>query len=259
MNAFQGTKKKIKRSIFIAGRFLILAGALAACASTQSDIILRPESKVSPPNPVALTHFVNAHLFELQGRRDRAIVLLRSAIAIDSTSATLYTALARNLGALNRHEEAILPARKSLNLQPNDLNTRWVYYKALMVGAGDTTEALNQLELIAKADPNPLMAYDGMIRIHRSRQDRPTVVHTLDRIASLPDLSERDKLVAAQNFQLAGANAKAERLLIDVLAKNPARSDAWVKLANLQIIRGDTLSGARSLRSALQNLHCTRN
>jgi tetratricopeptide (TPR) repeat protein len=154
---------------------------------------------------------------------------------------------------LNRHEEAILPARKSLNLQPDDLNTRWVYYRALMVGAGDTTEALTQLELIAKADPNPLMAYDGMIRIHRSRQDRPTVVHTLDRIASLPDLSERDKLVAAQNFQLAGANAKAERLLINVLAKNPARSDAWVKLANLQVIRGDTLSGARSLRSALQN------
>ena len=90
-------------------------------------------------------------------------------------------------------------------------------------------------------------------RIHRTRKDRPAVIRTLDRIAALPDLSEQGKLVAAQNFQLAGAPTRAARLLRNVLDTNPARSDAWVKLANLQVIRGDTLSGARSLRSALEN------
>jgi len=224
-----------------------------ACATTQNGITRRPVPKPTPPDPVAYSHFVKAHLYELQGKRERAIGSLRAAIAIDTTSATLYAALARNLGTAKRYDEAVIPAKKSLSLEPEDLSTRWIYYEALMAGVGDTIAALDQLERIARADPDPLQAFDRMIRIYRARKDQPALVRTLDRIAGLPQLSEHGRLVAAQNYQLSGANAKAERLLLNVLGANPGRSDAWVKLANLQVLRGDTLSGARSLRSALQN------
>lgn len=232
-------------------RIAILVVVAACASSQQSGVALRPVPKPTPADPIALSHFVDARLYELRGQRVQAIASLRAAIAIDTTSATLYGALARNLIARDRYADAAGPARKSLNRNPDDLRIRWIYFESLLSGVGDTTSALDQLEIIARRGRDPLKAFDRMLKIHDARQDSASVIHTLNRISKLPNLSERGKLIAAQNYQQRGANIEAERLILEVLTNNPGRSDAWVKLANLQVIRKDTLAGARSLRSAL--------
>ena len=233
------------------GKALVLL-SLGACAATQpSGISLRPIPKPTPPNPDALSHFVEARLHEMRGRRDQAIVSLKAAISIDTTSATLYGALARNLAARNRYREVVDPARRSLALDPENLTVRWLYYESLLGGTGDTTQALAQLERIARVEPQPIKAFDQMLKIHDARGNAPEVIRTLDRIATLPNLDDRAKLIAAQNYQQRGANLKAEQMILDVLKRSPDRADAWVKLANLQVIRGDTLAGGMSLRNAI--------
>ena len=234
-------------------KVLWLCVLVYGCISTPPGITLRPVPRPTPPDPVALSHFVNARLHELQGHRDQAITSLRAAIAIDTKSATLYGALARNLAALERYAEATLPANKSLQRNANDLQVRWIYYESLLKGLGDTTLALEQLESIARHDPEPIKALDQMLKVHDARNDSTSVLRTLDRISALPGLEEGGKLIAAQNYQIRGENSKAEQLIQNVLNRNPARGDAWVKLANLQVVRGDTLAGARSLRSALRH------
>lgn len=227
---------------------------ITACASSpQSGITLKPVPKAEPPDPVALSHFVDARLYELRGQPERAVASLRAALAIDTTSATLYGVLARNLAAQDRYADAADPARRSLDRDPNNLDVRWLYYESLLRGTGDTTAALAQLEVIVRNDPDPIKAFDQMLKVHDARDDNAAVIRTLDRIVTLPDLSERATLIAAQNYQQRGANAKAERLITDVLERNPTRSDAWVRLASLQVARNDTLASARSLRAALAN------
>jgi tetratricopeptide (TPR) repeat protein len=228
--------------------------ALVSCATApETGISLRPIPKPTPPDPLALTHFVNAKLLEMRGRSDRAIVSLRAAIAIDTSSATLYRALARNFAALNQYAEATIPASRALALDRNDLPTRWIYHDALLKELKDTTAALTQLEILVKQEPEPIKVYQQMLNVHAARKDNAAVLTTLDRITELPDLNEAGKLIAAQNYQARGANTRAERLVRNVLATNPSRGEAWVKLANLQVLRGDTLSGALSLRQAIRN------
>jgi tetratricopeptide (TPR) repeat protein len=229
----------------------ILALALTSCTTTpKSGITLKPVPKAEPPDPAAFSHFVNARLSEMLGERNRAIASLRAAIAIDTASATLYSALARNLVAENRFAEAVVPARRSLHLASNDQTTRWIYYESLMA-ITDTATALGELEILTRQDPNPLKALDQMHQIYRARDNQAAVLRTLDQIVALPELSEQGKLIASQNYQYNGQHDKAEALLKDVLQQNPERSDAWVKLANLQVVRKDTLAGAKSLRAAL--------
>jgi tetratricopeptide (TPR) repeat protein len=244
-----GRSRQLLHRVWLVG----MALALSACASSPSGISLRPIPKPTPANPVAVSHFVDARLYELRGQRELAINSLRAAIAVDSTSATLFSVLARNLAAANRFAEAADPAHKALLLDPTRLDTRWIYYESLVSGTRDTALALAELDILARQETEPIKAFQQMLNIHNSRADEPAVLLTLDRITALPDLHENGKMIAAQNYQTRNANAKAEALIQDVLSRNPKRGDAWVKLANLQVQKGDTLSAAISLRSALTN------
>ena len=235
---------------------LALIGLLfAACASAPPDggITVRPVPKPTPPDPAALSHFVDARLFEMRGQHERAIASLRAAISIDSTSATLYGALARNLAAKGRHSDAAAPAAAALAREGSNLDIRWIYHESLISGLKDTTAALDQLEEIVRRDPNPIKGYDRMLKIHDARGDNAAVIQTLDRISALPGLNEHAKMIAAQNYTQRGVSSKALALYTDILGGNPGRSDAWVRLASLQTEAGDTLGAARSLRRAVPN------
>lgn len=244
------------RALSTLRRCLLLLIGVAAAACASAPPAAPPAREVPPPSapdPAALSHFIDARFHEARGQRDQAITALRAAIAIDTTSATLYGALARNLAAEGRYSAAVHPARKALDLDGDDLETRWTYYESLLAGVRDTATALSQLEVLARLDPEPLKAFDRMLKIYDARGDNAGVIRTLDRITELPGTDENVRLIAATNYRQRGATAKAERLIRLVLRDNPARSDAWVRLANLQVTRGDTLGGARSLRMALQN------
>ena len=68
----------------------LLAGCLSACATTQPPRIIPLQVSKHPPDPRALRHFIDAKIFEMKGQPTAAAGALLAAIAIDSTSATLY-------------------------------------------------------------------------------------------------------------------------------------------------------------------------
>ncbi len=221
--------------------------ALVGCASAppaRVDLRTGPPS----PDPLAFSYFVAAKGAELRGDHARAAAALTRAVQIDSTSATLYRLLARNLAALNRHAEALAPAHQAAHLNPGNLDNRWTLYNALLAGTRDTLRALAELDEIAVRSPNPIRALDTSLRIHTQRQNREGVIAVLDRIVVLPDLDDRGRLIAAQNYRRNGHPAKAEALLRDVLRRQPHLGEAWIQLGGVVGSRGDTLGAARAYR-----------
>ena len=241
----------MKLRVFSMLLMVAFAGGLAGCAaSSPSQIVLRPVHR-PPHSPEALAHYIDAKISELQGDREAAVRALRAAIVFDSTSATLYGALADNLNLLQRAAEAAVPAERAVRLQPGSSKHRWRLYRALMYGPKDTTRAVQQLEAIAGLDADPIQAYAQMIRIYSTQDRRADVLGMLDRIATLPNLNTRGKLIAAENYRRYDAPDRAEALYREVLAKNPHNLQAWGLLGSSALARGDSLQAARLLRESI--------
>ena len=234
---------------------LILGISLLGCAaSNPPGLLLRPV-RTPPSHPEALSHYIDAKLAEIKGQRAVAVRALHAAIAIDTTSATLYSALVRNLNGLQRYTEAIVPARRSVRLEPRNLEHRWLLYHALINGPRDTSSAVAQLETIAQTDPDPLRAYDQLQQIYTAQHRRDDVLRTLHRISTLPSLSIQGKLRVADHYLHHQTPERAEALYRQLLAENPRQQEIWLRLGSRTLTGGDTLKAAETFREGLSHFH----
>lgn len=230
--------------------FFCLFTLLIGCATAQQpQISLRSIPPKAPPHPQAVTHFLQARYAESAGKRDRAIAELQAAVRYDSTSATLYSALARNLNAVRRFRQAVEPARRAVQIDPKNVQIRWLYYEALSRGLRDTTRAIDQLNAIARLAPRDLSAYQHLFQIYRARGQRGKVITLLDSIVTVPGLmGTREKLFAAEVYNQQRAFDKAAQIYRDVLKDDPNNDDLQFKLGITRLSRGDTLAAEQNFR-----------
>ena len=229
--------------------FIVFTG----CATTQQPhITLRPVPKRVPPQPQAVKHFLRAQFAEkFLKQHDQAIYELQNAVRYDSTSATLYSALARNLTQVRRYKDAVKPAQQAVSLDPKDVETRWHYYQALNLGLRDTATAIMQLDAMINLDPKELKAYDELLQIYSGRGQRLKAIATLDRLIAMPDVETRVLLIAAENYNRHRAFQKAEKIYRDALAANPQNGEVRFKLGITQFHRADTLAAEHTFRKAI--------
>ena len=231
---------------------LVLLGlaGIAGCAA--------PGQTVKPPRPEprgtdsrALGHFIDAKRFKLAGQIEEAVESLRAAIAIDSTAATLYNSLARNLISLNRIAEADEAARKAVRLEPGSPDHRWLLYDTLVKGQRDTLLATAQLEAITRLDPSDFRAYTHLLQIYTNRRLREDVLRVLDRAASVPTQNIRFDLLIADGYQRLNLPFRAAGIYRRILHRDPEQVQIWNRLGDLTFAGGDTLEAAVIYRSGL--------
>ena len=229
--------------------FFCLLTLLIGCATAQQpQITLRSVPKKASPHPQAVTHFLRARFAEVAGQRDRAIEELQAAVQYDSTSATLYSTLARNLNAVRRFQDAVEPARRAVHIDPKNVQTRWLYYHALSRGLRDTTTAIDQLNAIVRLAPRDLSAYHQLLQIYNARGQRSKVITVLDSIVAIPGQGTREKLFAAENYHRLRAYDKATQIYRNILEDDPNNDDLLFKLGITHLSRADTLSAEQNFR-----------
>jgi tetratricopeptide (TPR) repeat protein len=230
---------------------LLLLVAITSCAA-PSKTILSPEIKTRPELPPdALAFFIDAKMLEMKGRRGEAISALNSAIRIDSTSATLYGSLARNLAALHRYQNAVAPARKAVRLSPSDASHRWLLYKTLMEGTRDTASAVEQLEAMALITPNDLRVYTPLLQTYKTQNKRQEILKVLKRISEIPGLTTRHNLFVAENYVRHRAPGRAIPIYEKILAEDPNQSQIWTRLGEVSLAAGDTVRAQKVFRTGL--------
>lgn len=229
---------------------LVLLTAIAGCASPRQAIV-PPQPKPRGADPQAMGHFIDAKRFELAGQREDAVKALRAAIAIDSTAATLYSSLARNLISLNRIAEAGDVAREAVRLEPRAPAHRWLLYDALVKGQRDSLLATAQLEAVTRLNPADFRAYAQLLQIYTARRQRQEVLRVLDRAASVPAPNLRYDLLIADGYQRLNLPRKAAGIYRRILHRDPEQAQIWNRLGDLTIAGGDTLGAAAIYRTGL--------
>ncbi len=230
-------------------RFFSLLILLVGCATAQQpQITLQSVPEKAPPHPQAVTHFLRAQFAEAAGKRDRAIEELQAAVLYDSTSATLYSALARNLNAVQRFQDAVEPVRRAVQIDPKNAQTRWLYYRALSRGLRDTTTAIDQLNAIVRLEPRDLSAYDQLLQIYNARGQRSKVITVLDSIVAIPGQGTREKLFVAENYNRQQAFDKAAQIYRNILKDEPNNDDLHFKLGIIHLYQADTLAAEQNFR-----------
>lgn len=228
--------------------FFCLLTLLVGCATAQQpQISLRSVEKKASPHPQAVTHFLRARFAEAAGQRDLAIGELQAAVHYDSTSATLYSALARNLNAVRRFSDAVESARRAVQIDPKNVQTRWLYYHAVR-GMRDTTRAIDQLNAIVRFDPRDLRAYNQLLQIYNARGQSGKVIMVLDSIVAVPGQGTREKLFVAENYNQQHAFDKAAQIYRKILEVEPNNDDLYFKLGITHLYRADTLSAEQNFQ-----------
>ena len=168
----------------------------------------------------------------------------------DTSSATLYGALARNLNAVHRFQDAVEPARRAVQIDSKNAQTRWLYYHALR-GLRDTATAIDQLNAIVRLDPQDLDAYNHLLQIYNDLGQGSKVITVLDSIVVIPGQGTREKLFVAENYNRQQAFDKAAQIYRDILEDEPNNDDHHFKLGITQLYQADTLSAEQAFRGII--------
>ncbi|MEE9465260.1 MAG: tetratricopeptide repeat protein [Candidatus Neomarinimicrobiota bacterium] len=103
----------------------------------------------------ALSHYLDADLFMMQGEYRQAVTAYELTLRYDSTSATIYLGLAEALMKLERHKRAAQAAQHALKLQPDDPNVHELLSRNALARE-DYKTALHHLDEWARLDPSEI-------------------------------------------------------------------------------------------------------
>jgi len=117
-------------------------------------------------------------------------------------------------------KNAVEPARRAVQIDPQNVQTRWLYYEALSRGLRDTTRAIDQLNAIVRLAPRDLNAYQHLFQIYGARGQHSKVITLLDSIVAMPGLmGSREKLFAAESYHTGSARLTKQRTFIAISSR----------------------------------------
>ncbi|MBU1882178.1 tetratricopeptide repeat protein, partial [bacterium] len=108
--------KKSHLALFV---ILIVASLFIGCSSSRKARLTEaPVVESSEPSPQALDLFIKGVVYDQQGEITRAIASYRKALQFDSTSASIYLALAEDYLALNLYDDVFEHLHSALRYEP---------------------------------------------------------------------------------------------------------------------------------------------
>ena len=241
--------------------FLILG-----CASSQkvSQTERASEEQTLEVQTRAESHFVAAKIFELQRNYHAAIVELMDAVAIDSTSSTLYYRLAENytrLGdsyvgeadqraAWDKYQRAIEFAKKAVRIE-RDFVRGYKLLVQLFKKTRDIQSEAKALEALIRFSPSEIEKYPRLINIYLHQRERDRAVILLDRFLNLEGVPRDAQLWVAATYTRLDRIDKAKESYQIILSQHPSSAEAWIGLASILDSRGDQLGAVGLHRRAL--------
>ncbi|MSS71636.1 MAG: tetratricopeptide repeat protein [Candidatus Latescibacteria bacterium] len=208
---------------------------------------------LKPVNREAMGYLISAKVKELQQQYARAAEDLERAVALDSTSATLYRALAENHLRANNSKAALAAARRAVALNSTSGELHRLLFETLR-SAGDDSAAAVELESILTLDPQDMNAYARLSEIYQRTGQRARLISLLDRLRRVPDLSPNTRLIIVRQYAEIEAFDRAEEECRAILKENPGVEQAWHVLTLVQMARKDTAGAAQTCRQAVTHV-----
>jgi adenylate cyclase len=163
-------------------------------------------------------------LARTQGNIEEAIHFARRSAELDPESAPAYEVLSFSFQALGRYQEAAEARKKVVELRANDRNSLFNYLGTLQI--------LGDRACISEAAPNALLVYERHLRLNPD------------------DLNSRVQYAAI--LSMAGKRELAIREAEILETMEGVDGRAFYNIACLYLNEGDTISGMRAFRRAVE-------
>lgn len=165
----------------------LLAEALRGTDPTESDAAARSALAVEPENAWVVT--VAAWSADAVGNTDEAIRLIRTAQALDPSSAYAHQSAAQLLAF---HEEtsgeALVAATRAIELAPHDVGT-WIAAGNASIGSDRLDEARMYYEYALQLEPTNVVAQRNLAEVHDARG---SMMHSMELLNTLVALDPTD-------------------------------------------------------------------
>ncbi len=216
---------------WISGTGLLLLLIVSGCAPhlSRTSAIRQAEQERE-----ATQYFIQAKVFEAQQNHLGAIVALRSAADLDSTSPTIFSQLARNYHEIGDHRMATLFAEKSLKLDPEQAGLRFRLVR-WYDGLGDPIASARHVEILIEQDPNDWQLYSHLSRLYMAIGKQHKIDALFDRLLQTPDTPVDVQVNVAYVISRSGRRGKAIRVFRSILSADPTIEDAWLGLGETLI------------------------
>ena len=165
----------------------LLAEAVRNSDPAESNSAAQSALAVEPENSWVVT--VAAWSADAVGNTDEAVRLIRSAQALDPSSAYAHQSAAHLL-ALHKatRGEALTAATKAIELAPHDVDT-WIAAGSASIGSERLDDARTYYEYALQLDPTNLVAQRNLAEVHDARG---SMMHSMELLNALVALDPSD-------------------------------------------------------------------
>lgn len=218
---------------------------------------LQLPGQVRKPSPEdrreAMQYFIKAKAYEAQGNHFGAIVALRNAADLDSTSPTIFERLAVNYRRADDPRMAIHFARRGLAMDPARVELRHMLVRMLEAN-GDRAAAALELERLLEYEPADWRVYRRLAYLYVESGQPDRVKPLFDRLLERGDVSPQIRadlagvLVRTENYD------RAEELYRQLIREHPSVEEAWLGLTELLLKRGRRNEAMELYREAMSHM-----
>lgn len=257
-------KKVLALDPFYQGAWLNLGSTALRAGDARKALACYEKELANYPGAPALHQI--GRVYSRLGKPDSARYVYEQALKADSTFTTAYLRLAEFYKDEGDLQNALVYARRGLQLEPANLNYQY-FLGALLVSSGDLPEAVAQLEAVVQKRPWHYWANynlgQAFVRMNRAREGRRYLAKAESLQVELKNIQDWENLVENNPDQLmlwvnyGEALRRADRLEEAIeafqiaLALEPRFVALENNLANLFIMSGDTTKAIIHYKSIL--------
>lgn len=191
------------------------------------------------PNPEALDHFIRGVVLDQQGEVTRAIGEYRQALKYDSTSASIYQAMAEDYYALKLYDDAIIQLYAALKADTTNAEAM-EFLSDLLMETGGLDSAISMAQRLIAAYPDVKRYRNNLAGVFVRLDRLPEAIEQYRKILDLDpsDIETLNKLstlyIAEKDYQ------KALGLALESFAKDSTDDRVCFTIANLYAEQEDT-------------------
>ena len=222
-----------------ANKILVLFLLIAGCAAPGHLKTSSRPGEETELKSEALIHFVTAKAFELRENYYAAIVEFMEAARLDSTSASIYYAIARNYMALREFDHRALEfTQKAIRIDPSFQKANNLLIN-LYRKKGDSIGMERGIKKLIELDPRDYNRYFDLINLYFRENRSEEAIEILDKLETIEVLPTKIRFAIARNYSVLGKMPKAKKNYRRVIADDPNFADAWLRLGLILESEGD--------------------
>ncbi len=225
---------------------------LSGCAHAPGKVrVGREAPRLRHANPVALHHVFRGALYEVLGDARSALIEYQEALLYDSTSSSLYQAVAENYLRLHKVASAVKMLQRAIALDSTNAEALRLladlYQRSRRY---DRTEWV--LKKLIRIDPDDPDVLGNLVALLVGRGDPDRAIEVIDWVGRRRQIGIDEYLELAQMFAERGAADQAKTLLYRAVRQQPKDERPYMGLADMFIEQGDTAKAQLFLEEAIR-------